>query len=78
MKHTKGRQKIEMMKVEAYRDRMATFSKRKSGIFKKMNEMITQCNVEMAFMVFTETGKLYTFANPSVEEALGRLKSPST
>ncbi|KAF8092038.1 hypothetical protein N665_0427s0017 [Sinapis alba] len=41
MKHTKRKQKIEMKKVE---DRMITFSKRKSEIFKKMNDIVSLCD----------------------------------
>ncbi|KAL0718416.1 hypothetical protein Bca4012_067738 [Brassica carinata] len=74
MKHTKGKQKIEMKRVEDYEDRMATFSKRKAGILKKMNEIITLCDVEASFLVFTETGKPHTFAHPSMEDAVEQVK----
>lgn len=77
MKPTKGKQKIEMKVVEAYEDRMITFSKRKAGIYKKIIEIITMCGAEVAFLVFSEGGKPYTFANPSIEELAGRLKNPS-
>lgn len=77
MKQTKGKQKIEMKIVEPYADRMITFSKRKSGIFKKMNELITLCDVEAAFLVFSERGTPYTFANLSIEELAGRINNPS-
>ncbi|ESQ49676.1 hypothetical protein EUTSA_v10022229mg [Eutrema salsugineum] len=73
-KQTKGKQKIEMKVVETYADRMITFSKRKSGIFKKMNEIITLCDVEAAFMVFSQAGKPYTFAHPSMEKVVGLLR----
>ncbi|KAF8058288.1 hypothetical protein N665_1248s0009 [Sinapis alba] len=76
MKHTKGKQKIEMKKVEAYVDRTITFSKRKSGILKKMNEIVSLCNVETTFLVFSEAKKPYTFAHPSLEEAFDRFKNP--
>lgn len=76
-RQTKGKQKIEMKKVENYGDRMITFSKRKAGIFKKMNEIIAMCNVEVAILVFSQAGKPYTFAHPSMEEVSARLKNPS-
>ncbi|CAN7074666.1 unnamed protein product [Brassica oleracea var. botrytis] len=41
-----------------------------------MNEIVSICNVETSFLVFSEAEKLYTFAHLSLEEAAGRLKSP--
>ncbi|KAL0744454.1 hypothetical protein Bca4012_085967 [Brassica carinata] len=77
MRLTKGKQKIEMKKVEAYADRMVTFSKRKSGIFKNMNEIVSLCDVDISFLIFSEAGKPYAFAYPSLGEAFGRFKNPS-
>ncbi|CAN6888871.1 unnamed protein product [Brassica oleracea] len=76
MKFTKGKQKIEMKKVGAYAARMVRFSKRKSGLFKKMNEIVSLCNVETSFLVFSDSGKPYTFAYPSLKEAVGQFKNP--
>lgn len=76
VKHAKGKQNIEMKKVEVYGDRMITLSKRKSGIFKQMNEIVSICNVETSFLVFSKAEKFCTFAHLSLEEAAGRLKSP--
>ena len=75
MRFTKGKQKIEMKKVQVYVDRMVRSSKRKSGIFKKMNEIVSVCNVETSFLVFSDSGKPYTFAYPSLKEAVGQLKT---
>ena len=55
---------------------MITLSKRKSGIFKQMNEIVSICNVETSFLVFSKAEKFCTFAHLSLEEAAGRLKSP--
>lgn len=74
---TKGKQKIEMKKVENYGDRMITFSKRKAGIFKKINELVAMCDVEVAFLIFSQAKKSYTFAHPSMQEVADRLKNPS-
>ncbi|KAF8053265.1 hypothetical protein N665_1437s0001 [Sinapis alba] len=75
MKHTKGKQKIEMKEVEDYEDRMTTFSKRKAGILKKMNEMVTLCDAEASFLVFSQAGKPHTFTHPSMEDAVARVNS---
>ncbi|KAF3502493.1 hypothetical protein F2Q69_00040135 [Brassica cretica] len=74
MKRTKGKQKIEMKKVESYEARRTTFSKRKAGILKKMNEIIAVCDVEASFLVFSESGYPRTFAHPSMEDAVDRVK----
>ncbi|CAN7089986.1 unnamed protein product [Brassica rapa subsp. narinosa] len=74
MKHTKGKQKIEMKKVESYKARRTTFYKRKAGILKKMNEIIAECGVEASFLVFPESGYPRTFAHPSMEDAVDRVK----
>ncbi|XP_010549481.1 PREDICTED: agamous-like MADS-box protein AGL61 isoform X2 [Tarenaya hassleriana] len=55
VKTTKGKQKIDMKKVENEEDRMITFSKRRSGIFKKINELVTSCDAEVGFLVFSQT-----------------------
>ncbi|KAF8053266.1 hypothetical protein N665_1437s0002 [Sinapis alba] len=68
MKHTKGKQKIEMKKVEGYKDRMIHFQN-------KMNEIVTLCDVEASFLVFSQTGKPHTFAHPSMEDVVGRVNS---
>ncbi|KAL0719960.1 hypothetical protein Bca4012_069284 [Brassica carinata] len=75
MKHTKGKQKIEMKEVEDYEDRMTTFSKRKAGILKKMNEIVALCDAEATFLVFSQAGKPHTFTHPSMEDAVGRVKN---
>ncbi|CAA7041100.1 unnamed protein product [Microthlaspi erraticum] len=76
-KQTKGKQKIEIKKVESYGDRMITFSKRRSGIFKKMNEISTLCDVESAFLVYSQAGKPYSFSHPSMNQVAIRLNNPS-
>ncbi|CAN6889325.1 unnamed protein product, partial [Brassica oleracea] len=68
--------KAKYSKVEVYVDRMVRFSKRKSGIFKKMYEIVSVCNVETSFLVFSDSGKPYTFAYSSLNEAVGQFKNP--
>ncbi|XP_048230875.1 agamous-like MADS-box protein AGL62 isoform X3 [Ricinus communis] len=52
-KKTKGRQKIEMKKIENEDDRLITFSKRRSGIYKKASELVTLTGAELAFLVYS-------------------------
>ncbi|KAJ7947281.1 agamous-like MADS-box protein AGL62 [Quillaja saponaria] len=66
-KKTKGKKKIEIKKIEKEDDLLVTFSKRRSGIYKKANEIVTLCGAEVAFLAFSPTGKPYSFAHPSME-----------
>ncbi|ESR34571.1 Agamous-like MADS-box protein AGL62 [Citrus sinensis] len=62
-KKTKGRQKIEMI---------ITFSKRRSWIYKNASELVTLTGSEIAIVVFSQSGKPYTFGHPSVEAVANR------
>lgn len=69
-KNTKGRQKIEMKKIEDEAHRLVSFSKRRSGIYKKASELRILCGVEVAFFVFSPSGKPYTFATSSIHSVM--------
>ncbi|GLT50632.1 hypothetical protein SLA2020_241050 [Shorea laevis] len=71
-KITRGRQKIEMKMIEKEEDRLITFSKRRSGIYKKASELITLCGAEIGFVVFSPAGKPFSFGHPSVESVVNR------
>ncbi|KAJ7968899.1 putative Mads box protein [Quillaja saponaria] len=66
-KKTKGKQKIEIKKIEKHDDLLVTFVKRRSGIYKKANELVTLCGAEVAFVAFSPSGKPFSFAHPSLE-----------
>ena len=63
-KKTKRRQKIEMKKIENEDDRLITFSKRRSGIYKKASEFVTLTSSAIAIVVFSQSGKPYIFVSP--------------
>ncbi|XP_057515580.1 agamous-like MADS-box protein AGL29 [Amaranthus tricolor] len=65
-----GRRKIEMKKIENSSTRLVAFSKRRTGLFKKANEISTLCGVEIAIIVFSPGGKAFSFGQPSVEKVL--------
>ncbi|TXG47864.1 hypothetical protein EZV62_027158 [Acer yangbiense] len=71
-KKTKGKQKIEIKKIEDDHDRLVTFSKRRSGIFKKASEIVTLIGAEIGVIVFSPTGKPYSFGHPSIEAISNR------
>ncbi|OAY51354.1 hypothetical protein MANES_05G208100v8 [Manihot esculenta] len=74
-KKTKGRQRIEMKKIENQDVMFITFSKRRSGIYKKASELITLTGVKLAFTVFSPAGKPFSFAHPSVDAIANRFLS---
>ncbi|KAJ8761925.1 hypothetical protein K2173_006527 [Erythroxylum novogranatense] len=61
-----GRRKIEMKMVKDSSSRQVTFSKRRTGLFKKANELATLCAVQVSIIVFSPGGKPFSFGNPSV------------
>ena len=52
--------------------RQVTFSKRRSGLFKKANELATLCAAQVAIVVFSPGGKPFSFGHPSVEAVAKR------
>ncbi|XP_024992412.1 agamous-like MADS-box protein AGL62 [Cynara cardunculus var. scolymus] len=71
-KKTKGRQKIEIVKITDDKSLAVTFSKRRSGIFRKFSELGTLCGAETAIVIFSPTGKPYSFGHPDVETIVDR------
>ncbi|CAK9321183.1 unnamed protein product [Citrullus colocynthis] len=71
-KQTKGRQKIEMKKIVNEDDRLITFSKRRSGIYKKASELATLCGAEVGVVVFSPAGKPFSFAHPCIESVANK------
>ncbi|KAG5247618.1 MADS-box family protein [Salix suchowensis] len=75
-----GRRKIEIEMVKDSNSRQVTFSKRRTGVFKKANELATLCAVQIAIIVFSPGGKPFSFGHPNVEfvaqKFLNRDKKP--
>ncbi|VAH13477.1 unnamed protein product [Triticum turgidum subsp. durum] len=70
-KKTKGRQRRENRLVEDRESRQVTFSKRKSGLWKKASELAVLCRASLAVVVFSEAGKGFAFGSPSTDAVLG-------
>jgi hypothetical protein len=66
------RGKIQMKRIENDTSRQVTFSKRRNGLLKKAYELSVLCDAEVALIVFSPRGKLYEFANPSMQKMLER------
>ncbi|WVZ92812.1 hypothetical protein U9M48_038850 [Paspalum notatum var. saurae] len=58
-----GRGKIEIKRIDNATSRQVTFSKRRSGLFKKARELSILCDAEVGLVVFSSTGRLYEFAS---------------
>ncbi|KAJ6964911.1 hypothetical protein NC652_002974 [Populus alba x Populus x berolinensis] len=54
-----GRGKIVIRRIDNSTSRQVTFSKRRSGLLKKVKELSVLCDAEVGVIVFSSTGKLY-------------------
>jgi hypothetical protein len=52
--------------------RQITFSKRRSGLFKKCSEFSILCGAHVAVVVFSEAGNVFALGSPSVDAVLRR------
>ncbi|ESQ30868.1 hypothetical protein EUTSA_v10012100mg, partial [Eutrema salsugineum] len=52
-----------------------TFSKRRSGLFKKVSELCTLCDAEVAIIVHSPSQKVFSFGHPNVETVIDRFKN---
>ncbi|KAD5961934.1 hypothetical protein E3N88_13407 [Mikania micrantha] len=73
-----GRQKIKIAKIQIKNHLQVTFSKRRSGLFKKASELCTLCGVEIAIVVFSPAGKVFSFGHPKVESVTDRFLARNT
>ncbi|XP_047949551.1 agamous-like MADS-box protein AGL61 [Salvia hispanica] len=72
-KKTLGRRKIAMKKIEKKSSLQVAFSKRRGGLFRKATELSILCGVEIAILVKSPAGKLYSFGHPSVDALINRV-----
>ncbi|XP_019179194.1 PREDICTED: agamous-like MADS-box protein AGL61 [Ipomoea nil] len=66
----RGRQRIPLSRIESDTSRSVAFSKRRNGLIKKANEISTLCGVEILLVIFSHSGKAYTFSNPGMDAIL--------
>ncbi|KEH16667.1 MADS-box transcription factor family protein, partial [Medicago truncatula] len=69
-KKGRGRQKIEMKKMSDESNLQVTFSKCRSGLFKKAGEICTLCGADAALVVFSPSGKLFSFGHPNLDTVI--------
>ncbi|KAG8653624.1 MADS-box protein SOC1 isoform X2 [Manihot esculenta] len=68
------RGKTQMRRIENATSRQVTFSKRRNGLLKKAFELSVLCDAEVALIIFSPRGKLYEFANSSMQETIERYR----
>lgn len=73
-KSSRGRQKIEMAKIQNPNSLQVTFSKRRSGLMKKAHELCTLTGAKIALIVFSPANRVYSFGNPSVESIIQKFR----
>ncbi|KAL1208062.1 MADS-box protein AGL71 [Cardamine amara subsp. amara] len=66
------RGKIEIKKIENATSRLVTFSKRRSGLFKKAHELSVLCDAQVSAIVFSQSGRLYEFSSSEMEKIIER------
>ncbi|XP_059663903.1 agamous-like MADS-box protein AGL62 [Cornus florida] len=71
-RHSKGRQKIPMKKIEGKSNLHVSFSKRRTGLINKAGELSIVCGAEVAVVVMSPAGKIYTFGSPSADTVVNR------
>lgn len=67
-----GRKKLAMRKMTNKSNLDVTFSKRRTGLFKKAYELCTLCMCEIAMIVFSPQQKPYSLGHPTIESVLNR------
>ncbi|KAI9120410.1 hypothetical protein K1719_007443 [Acacia pycnantha] len=60
-----GRGRVQLKRIENSSSRHVTFSKRRSGLIKKANEISVLCDAQVALIVFNCRGKLTEFNSHS-------------
>ncbi|XP_030514176.2 agamous-like MADS-box protein AGL29 [Rhodamnia argentea] len=70
-----GRRKIEIAMLKDSSTRQVTFSKRRTGLFKKASELAVLCAVQIVIVVFSPGGKPFSFGHPNVESIVHRFQN---
>ncbi|KAM7520319.1 hypothetical protein LguiB_019281 [Lonicera macranthoides] len=67
-----GRGKIAIRRIDNSTSRQVTFSKRRNGLLKKAKELAILCDAEVGVIIFSSSGKLYEYSNPSMKSVIER------
>ncbi|KAJ8442590.1 hypothetical protein Cgig2_026532 [Carnegiea gigantea] len=61
-----ARGKIQIKRIENPTNRQVTYSKRRSGLFKKAKELTVLCDATVSIIMFSSSNKLHEFLSPGV------------
>ncbi|RYR24993.1 hypothetical protein Ahy_B02g058615 [Arachis hypogaea] len=67
IKKTKGRQKIEIKRIENKKNCQIAFTKRKDGLLKKANELKSLCDAGVDLIIYSSSGKAYYYGDSSLK-----------
>ncbi|KAL9352175.1 hypothetical protein Peur_054855 [Populus x canadensis] len=65
-----GRGRVQLKRIENKINRQVTFSKRRTGLLKKANEISVLCDAEVALIVFSHKGKLFEYSTDDCMEKI--------
>ena len=57
-----GRVKLQIKRIENNTNRQVTFSKRRNGLIKKAYELSILCDIDIALIMFSPSGRLTHFS----------------
>ncbi|KAI3696969.1 hypothetical protein L6452_29634 [Arctium lappa] len=77
-KKTKGRKKIEIKKIQETNSRQVTFSKRRTGLFKKASELCVLTGAQIAIFVNSPGGRVFAFGHPNPNLLIDRYLNQNT
>ncbi|XP_066392098.1 agamous-like MADS-box protein AGL29 [Miscanthus floridulus] len=66
------RRKIEIKRIENEGARKVCFSKRRQGLFKKASELSILCGATVGSVVFSNSGRSFSFGHPSINDVADR------
>ncbi|KAL9242544.1 hypothetical protein vseg_016534 [Gypsophila vaccaria] len=69
---SRGKQKIEIKKVEKKESRHVMFSKRRKGLFKKCNDLCSAYDCQYAAIAYSIAGKPFVSGYPSADDVIQR------
>ncbi|KAL9244460.1 hypothetical protein vseg_018235 [Gypsophila vaccaria] len=69
---SKGKQKIEIKKVEKKESRQVMFAKRRKGLFKKCNDLCCSYDCQYAAIAYSIAGKPFASGYPSADDVIQR------
>ncbi|XP_019434333.1 PREDICTED: agamous-like MADS-box protein AGL62 [Lupinus angustifolius] len=67
LKKNKGHRRIEMKRIAKDSNLQVTFSKRRTGLFKKASKLCILCNTKVDLVVFSPANKAFSFGDPSID-----------